>query len=45
MTLFFRVVFGMVAAGGDTAMKLSAWQYFYGGTWSPGDFPDYNSYK
>ena len=24
-----------VAAGGDTAVKLAAWQYVYGGTWSP----------
>ena len=26
-------------------MKLSFWQYVYGGTWSPQEFVDYNSYK
>ena len=32
-------------AGGDTAVKLSAWQYIYGSTWSPNDYADWNSYK
>ena len=40
-----KITWGLVAAGGDTAIKLSAWQYVYGGTWSPQEFPDYNSYK
>lgn len=30
-----KLVYGMVTAGGDTAPKLAAWQYVYGGTWSP----------
>ena len=30
-----KVSFGLVAAGGDTAVKLAAWQYIFGGTWSP----------
>jgi len=30
-----KVAFGLVAGAGDTAVKLAAWQYFYGGTWSP----------
>jgi len=30
-----KLAFGCVAAAGDTAVKLSAWQYIYGGTWSP----------
>jgi|TARA_B110000285_G_C15029281_1_gene565815 solute carrier family 25 (mitochondrial oxoglutarate transporter), member 11 len=40
-----KMVFSMVAAGGDTAVKLSAWQYIYGSTWSPNDYADWNSYK
>lgn len=43
--LFKKTAWGLVAAGGDTAVKLSAWQYVYGGTWSPQEFPDSNSYK
>lgn len=30
-----KLMFGMVAAGGDTAVKLASWQYIYGGTSSP----------
>ncbi len=30
-----KLVYGCVAAGGDTAVKLAAWQYVYGATWSP----------
>ena len=40
-----KVSFGLVAAGGDTAVKLSLWQSVYGGTWSPQEFADSNSYK
>lgn len=40
-----KMVFGLVSAGGDTAVKLSAWQYIYGSTWSPNDYADWNSYK
>ena len=35
----------MVAAGGDSAVKLAAWQWIYGGTNSPQDFADYNTFK
>jgi len=40
-----KMVFSLVMAGGDTAVKLSAWQYIYGSTWSPNDYADWNSYK
>lgn len=40
-----KVTFDLVAAGGSTAVQLSAWQYIHGGTWSPQEFPDSNSYK
>lgn len=40
-----KVGFKFVAAGGDTAIKLSLWQTIFGGTWSPQEFPDSNSYK
>lgn len=40
-----KVTFGLVAGAGDTAVKLAAWQYVYGSTWSPQDFGDYNSFK
>ena len=43
--MFKKISWGLVAAGGDTAVKLSAWQYIYGGTWSPQEFADSNSYK
>ena len=26
---------GILTAGGDTAIKLAAWQHVHGGTWSP----------
>lgn len=38
-------MFGLVSAGGDTAVKLAAWQYVFGGTWSPDAFADSNSFK
>ena len=40
-----KTTFGLVAAGGDTAIKLATWQYIFGGTWSPEDFADSNSFK
>lgn len=40
-----KITFGLFMAAGDTAMKLSMWQYVYGGTTSPMEFADYNSYK
>lgn len=43
--LFKKVSFGLVAGGGDIAWKLSAWQYFYGGTNSPSDYADSNTFK
>jgi hypothetical protein len=39
-----KTTFALVAAGGDTAVKLSAWQYVFGGTWSPQEFADSNSF-
>lgn len=30
-----KTSFALVAAGGDTACKLSFWQTVHGGTWSP----------
>jgi solute carrier family 25 (mitochondrial oxoglutarate transporter), member 11 len=38
-------VFGVVSIGGDTAIKLAMWQHIYGGTWSPQEYADYNSFK
>jgi solute carrier family 25 (mitochondrial oxoglutarate transporter), member 11 len=40
-----RVSFGLVQGAGDTAIKLAAWQYIYGGTNSPQDFADTNTFK
>ncbi len=40
-----KITWGLFSAAGDTALKLSAWQYVYGGTTSPAEFADYNSYK
>lgn len=40
-----RVSFGLIAGAGDTAVKLAAWQYIYGGTNSPAEYVDYNSFK
>ena len=40
-----KLSFGLVAAGGDTACKLAAWQSVYGGTWSPQEASDSNSFK
>lgn len=34
-----------MTAGGDTAIKLAAWQYMFGGTWSPNEYADANSFK
>ena len=39
------MVFGMVAAGGSSAIQLAFWQHIYGGTWSPAEYADWNSYK
>jgi hypothetical protein len=38
-------MFGTVSAAGDTALKLSMFQYIYGSTWSPQEYVDWNSYK
>ena len=40
-----KIAWNLVAHGGDTALKLSAWQYVYGGTWSPQEYADSNVYK
>ena len=42
---FYRLVFGHVAAMGSSAVQLGMWQWVYGGTWSPQEYADYNSYK
>jgi solute carrier family 25 oxoglutarate transporter 11 len=42
---FNRTTFGLIAGGGDTAIKLAMWQYCWGGTWSPQEFSDSNSFK
>ena len=34
-----------MAAGGSTACVLAMWQHIYGGTWSPNDYADYNTFK
>lgn len=43
--LFKKVSWQLVAAGGDTAVKLSFWQSVFGGTWSPQEYADSNSFK
>jgi hypothetical protein len=40
-----KLFYGHVAAAGSTAPQLAMWQYIYGGTWSPADYADWNSYK
>jgi solute carrier family 25 (mitochondrial oxoglutarate transporter), member 11 len=40
-----KIVFSHVAAGGSSAIQLAWWQSCYGGTWSPQEYADYNSYK
>jgi solute carrier family 25 (mitochondrial oxoglutarate transporter), member 11 len=44
-SLIIRLAFGVVAGAGDVGVKLGAWQWIYGGTHSPQDFADYNSFK
>jgi hypothetical protein len=38
-------MFSSVTAMGDTALKLSMWQYIYGATTSPQEYADFNSFK
>jgi len=40
-----KTAFGLVVGGGDVAVKLAAWQCVHGGTWSPQEFSDSNSFK
>lgn len=40
-----KMTFGVVQAGGDIGIKLAWWQYMFGGTNSPADFTDANSFK
>lgn len=35
----------MVSGAGDVGVKLAAWQWIYGGTSSPQEYADYNSFK
>ena len=34
-----------MAAGGSSACVLGFWQHIYGGTWSPQDYADHNTFK
>lgn len=43
--LLKKGMFSMVTVAGDTAPKLAMWQFVYGGTWSPQDYVDANSFK
>lgn len=43
--LIKKCTFGLLQAGGDAGVKMASWQYVFGGTYSPQDFADYNSYK
>jgi hypothetical protein len=45
LSLLSRVAFGFVASGGDAAVKLASWQYIYGGTNSPQEYADANTFK
>lgn len=40
-----KITYGTVTAGGDTALKLAMFQHIYGGTWSPQEYVDWNSWK
>ena len=40
-----KLMFGALTAAGDSGLKMAAWQLSYGGTWSPADFVDSNSFK
>jgi solute carrier family 25 oxoglutarate transporter 11 len=40
-----KLTYGLITVAGDTAPKLAAWQYIYGGTWSPADYVDSNTFK
>lgn len=42
---WYRCTFGLVAGAGDTAIKLAMWQYIWGGTWSPQEYSDSNTFK
>lgn len=45
MSQSFRITFGFITGAGDIGVKLAAWQYFYGGTNSPQDMADTNTFK
>lgn len=40
-----KTSYTVVQAGFDTGLKLSMWQFFYGGTWSAAEYADYNAFK
>jgi len=40
-----KLVFGLVASAGSSAIQLGFWQHIYGGTWSPQEYCDYNTFK
>lgn len=43
--LFKKISFGMISSGGDIAVKLAVFQKIYGGTSSPAEYADWNSFK
>lgn len=43
--MVIRITFGLVTGAGDVAVKLAAWQWIYGGTSSPQEFADTNTFK
>jgi len=40
-----KLVFGTISYAGDIGPKLALWQFFYGGTWSPAEYADWNAFK
>ena len=43
--LWKKTSFALVQAMGDVGLKLAIWQFIYGGTHSPQDYVDHNTYK
>ena len=40
-----KIVWGFVSSGGSFAINMAAWQTVFGGTWSPQEFADANTFK
>lgn len=45
MSHFNRITFGLLTGAGDIGIKLAAWQWIYGGTSSPQEYADTNTFK